>query len=86
MSLYNLNAGTAAPAVSAASVTPNDSTDLTRIPTRGIYVGAGGDINLDMADGTTILFSSVPGGTVLPVQARRVRSTSTTATSLVALY
>lgn len=74
------------PANGAAVITPNDSTDLP-IYTRGIYVGVGGHITVDLTDtGTNIQFLSVPQGTILPVQAKRVYSTGTTATNLVALF
>lgn len=73
------------PAIRAAAVTPSDSTDLTFV-TRGLYVGAGGDVSVDMAEtGTSIVFVGVPTGTLLPVRVKRVRSTGTTATSIVAL-
>lgn len=35
--------------------------------------------------GTTVLFSGIPAGTVMPIRAKRIRSTSTTATLLVCL-
>lgn len=71
-------------AYDAASVTPNDSTDIR--PTRGLYTGSGGAIAVDMALGTTITFSNVLAGTILPIQVKRVYSTGTTATGIVALY
>lgn len=71
-----------------AAITPNDSADLS-IFTRAIYVGVAGDVAcIGSADGLTasIVFKAVPAGTVLPVAARRVFATGTTATNLVALY
>lgn len=82
----NLDAKNGQPAVSAASVTPNDSTDLAFTPTRALWVGGAGNINVDMADGTTVLFSGLAAGTLLPIQVKRVRATTTTATLIVALY
>lgn len=73
------------PASQAAAVTPNDSADLTSVA-RGLYVGGAGAVNVDMPDGSTVLFSGVNSGQILPVRVRRVRATSTTATSIVALY
>ncbi len=74
------------PARSAAAVTPSDSTDLTNY-TRAIYVGGSGNIVVDMAgDGSTLTFSNVAAGTILPLQVKRIRSTSTTATAIVALW
>ena len=71
---------------SAAAVTPNDSTDLTGGVTRGLYVGVSGDVNVDMEDGETVLFTAMAAGIVHPLRVLRVRSTSTTATNIVALY
>ena len=83
---YNLISSAASPAVSAAAVTPNDGADLSRIPTRSLWIGGAGNVNVDMADGTTVLFSGCTAGSILPVQVKRVRSTNTTATLIVALY
>jgi len=82
----NLNADYAAPAVGAAAVTPNDSTDLTISPARALYIGGAGNISVDTAAGDTVTFSGVTAGMILPVSVKRVRSTSTTATLIVALY
>lgn len=73
------------PARSAVAVTPSDTTELTTV-SRALYVGVGGNVTVLMADGTTCLFTSVVGGTVLPIRIRRVNSTNTTATSMVAMW
>lgn len=80
-----LTANNSAPAEGALAVTPSDSTDLSFV-TRALYVGAGGNLNVDMAEGNTVLFVGVLSGTVLPIRVRRVRAASTTAASIVALY
>jgi hypothetical protein len=82
----NLNADYAAPAVGAAAVTPNDGTDLAVLPARALYIGGAGNISVDTAAGDTVTFSGLAAGTILPVSVKRVRSTSTTATLIVALY
>jgi hypothetical protein len=74
-----------APAVSAAAVTPNTTTDLPRSPARSLYVGGAGNLVVDTAEGQTVTFTGVPAGFILPVSVRRVRATST-ATNIVALY
>jgi hypothetical protein len=66
------------------AITPHDSTDFAET-TRGIYVGTGGNVVAVRADGTAITFSNVPSGTILPIIAKRVNSTSTTASTLVGL-
>lgn len=71
------------PARKAFAITPNDATDLIEI-TRAIYVGGAGNLVVQMMDGTDVNFADVPGGTVLPIRARRVKTTST-ATNIVGL-
>lgn len=78
------NASLDAPASRAAAITPNDSADLTD-SARAIYIGGDGDVRLTTVNGDTVTFVGVKAGTVLPVRTRRVLSTSTTATGLVAL-
>lgn len=68
------------------AVTPNDSTDLTYSTCRAIYVGGAGNIALVDGAGTTVTFTGVTAGSILPVQTARINATGTTATSLVALY
>lgn len=72
------------PAQDAFQITPHDTDELAQV-TRAIYVGGAGNVNLTTASGTTIVFSGIPAGTVLPVQVRKVLSTSTTATNIIGL-
>lgn len=73
-------------AANAAVITPHDSTDLAKT-TRGIYVGGGGNISVEMKEvGTAVVFEGVTAGTILPVRATRVNLTGTTATNLIALW
>ena len=69
----------------AFAITKSDTTDFAYY-VRGIYVGGAGNVVVVNIDGTTCTFSSVPAGTILPVKARRVNSTDTTATLMVGLY
>jgi hypothetical protein len=71
------------PAYDAVAITPNDSTVLSGM--RAIYVGVGGDISVATPTGN-VTFVGVPQGTILPVAASKVRSTGTTATTMVGLY
>ena len=68
-----------------ADIVPSDTVDLPE-PTRGIYVGGGGNIKIDFVSGGTVTFVGWLGGTILPVQALRVYATGTTATNMIALY
>lgn len=73
------------PIRNAASVTPNDSTDLTHV-SRAIYVGGAGDMQLTTAGGDTVTLIGLLVGTYMPIEASRIWSTSTTATNIVALW
>lgn len=70
-------------ATAAAAITPSDTTGFGQC--RGIYVGVGGDV-VAVVNGAAVTFKNAPSGAILPVQATRVNSTSTTATNLIALY
>lgn len=72
------------PAEHAANVTPSDTVDLTA-PARGLYIGTPGDVKIITIHGEAVTFSNVPVG-ILPVRAKRVYSTGTTATNIVALW
>lgn len=65
-----------------AAVTPNDNTDLTRPSI--LYVGLAGNVVVTTNDGEDITLVGVSG--FVPVLVSRVKSTGTTATSIVALY
>lgn len=70
----------------AAAVTPNNDNDLPNGICRALYIGGGGTVVLDTANSTSLTFAGLQAGTILPLNVRRVRSTSTTATSIIALY
>lgn len=69
------------------SVTPSDTVEFADGVCRAIWVGGAGNIAvLAGDDSAAVLISGVQAGTVIPVGARRVNSTNTTATLIVALY
>lgn len=70
----------------AIAVTPNDGADLPTSPAKALYIGGAGAVKVNMIDGTTVTFSGVPVGTILPVIVTRVYATGTTATLILALY
>jgi hypothetical protein len=83
---YDLSsAGLSAPAENALAVTPDDGTNLGYY-SRALYVGGAGNLKIDTVGGSTVTFVSVPAGTVLPVRAKKVHATGTTATNIVALW
>lgn len=73
------------PAAGAASVTLHDSNELTYY-CRALYIGTGGNLKVTTVDGSTVTFVGVPTGTILPVRAKIVFSTGSTASDVVALY
>lgn len=81
-----LHPGMTHPAKQAAAVTPHDTNNLSP-PARSLYVGGGGNVvAILVGDTASVTFSNVPDGTILPISVSRVLSTSTTATSILALY
>lgn len=66
------------------AVTPSNTADLPWL-THAVWVGGAGNVAVVMQDGTVGTFTGVQAGEVLPVIARRVNSTNTTATNLVAM-
>lgn len=78
--------GVMAPARSAAAVTPHDTNALANV-SKALYVGGAGNIACRLVDASTdVTFTGIPAGTVLPIRVSHVRSTSTTATSIVSIY
>jgi hypothetical protein len=73
------------PGVHAATVTPDDNTDLGHV-TRALYVGGAGAVAVIMNGGESVTFSGVTAGTFLPLRVNRVKATGTTATNIVAIW
>lgn len=70
---------------SYGAITPSDSTTLSM--TRGLYIGGAGAVAImGWEDSSAVTFAAVPAGTILPVRVKKVMSTNTTATNIVALY
>lgn len=75
------------PASLAIAVTPNDSADLPNSICRSLWVGGAGNVALVSGrNHTSVTFTNVPAGSVLPCNALRVLATGTTATAIIALY
>lgn len=68
----------------AVALTLNDTTVIET--TRAVFVGVGGDLKVTMADGQSVVFKNVPGGTVLPIQITVAWASSTGASSVLGLY
>lgn len=80
----NIASGVDGPATDAFAITPNDSADLVQV-TRGLFVGAGGDVVIVTRAGTTATFTNIQGGAVLPLRVRRILATGTTASGIIGL-
>lgn len=78
----------AQPYRTGVAVTPHDTTELTRT-SRALYIGSiagGATMTVLTADGDTLAFAGLVAGSVIPIAVRRVNSTATLASSIVALY
>lgn len=77
------------PGASTVAVTPSNSADIAQLNNeypRALWVGGAGDVAVVTPDGVASTIVGVTAGTLLPIQVRRVNSTNTTATSMVAIY
>lgn len=73
-------------ASAAAAVTPSDSVNLNP-GCVALYVGTGGNISVlpTMGD-VAVTLTGVGDGSVIPIKAKRINATGTTASNIVALY
>ena len=82
--------GVDSPASHGFAVTPHDTNPLQNgnedVFTRAIYVGGTGDVKLTTRGGDTVTFSAVPAGTIIPIMAKIIFNTGTTATLIVGMY
>lgn len=71
------------PATRAKPVTKSDTTTIGGC--RALYVGTTGDLVIDTAGDTNVMFKAWPAGAILPLTVLRVKA-ATTAADIVALY
>lgn len=76
--------GLGGPLTSAIQVTPNNSNDLSHV-SRALFVGVGGDLRVITLDGQTVTFGGMGPGWH-PIRVRRILSTGTTASAIVACW
>ncbi len=83
----NRSTEVASQARGCVAVSPSDSADLA-VPAKALYIGVAGDVAVLPLNATdtsqAVTFTAHPVG-YMPVQVRRVLSTGTTATNIVAL-
>ena len=84
-SFSNQKTYTSDPLTSAVVVSPSDSADLS-YTTRAVYIGTTGNMKVTMQDSGTVLFTGIPAGTTLPIRVSRIWSTTTTASTILALW
>jgi hypothetical protein len=63
----------------AYSVTPSDATTQRAA---ALFVGGAGNVAVKTEDGTTLTFTNVQAGSILPVRVSQVLATNTTATTI----
>lgn len=81
----SLLAGLESPAEHAFAITPHDTNNLS-YTTRGLYVGAAGNVKVIMTGGETVTFTALAAGMFHPIRCTRVFATDTTATGIVGVY
>lgn len=80
------NLGSTAPAQNGRAVSPDATEDLPDGPCRALWVGGAGNLQVVFAaDTAPVVLTGVTVG-LFPFAVRSVRSGSTTATNIVALY
>lgn len=75
--------GIESPATDGEAVTPSDTLDLAKV-SRALYVGTGGTLKVTMASGAELVFGAIAAGWH-PLRVKRVWSTGTSATGIVAV-
>lgn len=63
----------------------SDTQELN-VVSRALWVGVGGDVKVQMANGDVVTIAGVPAASMLPIRVRQVFSTGTTATGVVSFY
>lgn len=71
---------------SAFAVVPSDVTVFgAGGQPRALYIGGAGNVAVTMSDGSSVTFTAVPVGAILPLNVIQVRATGTTATNIVGM-
>lgn len=72
------------PAKRLRAITPHDTNELAFVP-KALFVGVGGTISLIAQEDTAAVSMTVLSGAIIPVRAKIVKTTGTTATGIVAM-
>lgn len=84
MAAVDYGSNTVFSATRAETITTSDSLELSYV-TRGIYVGTAGDVVVVTTNGDTATFKNAVAGSIIPIRAKQVKATNTTASNLVGL-
>jgi hypothetical protein len=68
------------------AITTSDTVDLAHGLTDAVLVGGAGDVAAVMQNNQVVTLAGLPAGAWIPIKARRINATGTTATNLTALY
>lgn len=69
-----------------AVVDPNAANVSFTTIARSLYIGVSGNLSVTGVDGTSVLFTGLLSGSILPVQCIGTITTSTTVTNIIPLY
>lgn len=69
----------------AAAITPSNTANIPEGLTEAVYVGGAGVVQAVLESDAVVAFTAI-AGQIIPIKVKRVNSTSTTATLMVALY
>lgn len=69
---------------SLLAITPSDTDEVSIIP-KALFIGGSGTISIIALDDTAPVSLTVTAGQILPIRAKFVRATGTTATGIVGL-
>jgi hypothetical protein len=76
--------GLTSPATAAEAIQPNDAEPLEFV-TRALYIGQGGDMNIVLKSGDTVLLRNMQASVFYPLRVVQVLATGTTAADIVGL-
>ena len=70
------------------AVTPvqSDTVNLSRQPSRGLYVGVSGDVKITTPEDDDVIYVALAAGVIHPIYAKRIWTTGTGATSILVIY
>lgn len=71
------------PAIGAIAIDYASGDQEITVAARGVYIATAGALKVDMANGSTVTFSSMAAGTIYPIAITKIYQTGSTAAGLV---